>query len=46
MNVTSANEFILQDHQINVVGLDEKLVNSCEQVLEVIKNGEGKKHKI
>nr|KAG5702779.1 hypothetical protein BaRGS_003653 [Batillaria attramentaria] len=31
------------DHQISVVGLDETLVNSCEQVFMVIKNGDAKR---
>ncbi|XP_070180710.1 centromere-associated protein E-like [Littorina saxatilis] len=31
------------DHQINVVGLEEELVNSCEQVLQVIDKGEARR---
>ena len=32
----------LQDHQINVVGLTEELVSSCDDVLNTIKMGDGK----
>ncbi|XP_076452452.1 uncharacterized protein LOC143288036 [Babylonia areolata] len=31
------------DHQINVVGLEEELVHSCEHVLSVIQKGEAKR---
>ena len=38
----SACSVCAQDHQIHVVGLEEQLVNSCEQALSVIQSGKGK----
>ncbi|KAL8593228.1 hypothetical protein ACOMHN_009883 [Nucella lapillus] len=40
-NLLKINE--TPDHQINVVGLVEELVHSCEHVLEVIHKGEAKR---